>query len=274
MKSKKLRSLPIYSLEEGQQIGFVAGLVISPEEAAVAALVVNKGGWFKEQKIIPFARVAWIGDEAITIDNSNRAEKPTNLPQIVNLMKNKTTLIGSRVVAENGKILGTVEEYEIQPQTGKIRTIEITGSIVETLFKGKGTLDAAEIRTIGKDVVIVRSSFADKLVQNEHGLQDTMKSVRDTTGQFWESTVSKSKELTKNIGKSLEKVISDPKKNRQTKSANPGDASAQDPVECADAVEEAPPIGGELIPENNAPAENENPDPDHSSTPPPAAPTV
>lgn len=89
LPSKKILSLPIISLKEGQQIGFVRNIVIDPKAKAVAALMVDPKGFFKEQRIIPYNRVVSIGENVITVSTENQAEKATNLPDILELLKEK-----------------------------------------------------------------------------------------------------------------------------------------------------------------------------------------
>ena len=52
-KSKTLLSMRIISLEEGQQIGRVRGIVVDPEHLSIAALVTDKQGWFGDFKVVP-----------------------------------------------------------------------------------------------------------------------------------------------------------------------------------------------------------------------------
>ncbi|HBT20688.1 MAG TPA: hypothetical protein DEA47_04940 [Peptococcaceae bacterium] len=75
---KRLRSIlsmPIFSLEEGQQIGKVRGLVVDPETFSVAAIVTDKQSWFGDYKIIPYENVVSIGEHALTIDKKNPSGK-------------------------------------------------------------------------------------------------------------------------------------------------------------------------------------------------------
>ena len=70
-KSKNLLSMRIISLEEGQQIGRVRGIVVDPDNFSIAALVTDKQGWFGDFKVVPFNKVMSIGDHAITIDKKS-----------------------------------------------------------------------------------------------------------------------------------------------------------------------------------------------------------
>lgn len=177
LPSKKFLSLPIISLKEGQQIGFVQNLVIDPKAKAVAALIVNPRGFFKEQRIIPFNRVVSIGENAITVSTESQVEKATNLPDILELLKEKTAIIGIKVMTTNGKTLGIVDEFYLDEQDGCIASLDISDGKIEGLFNGKARLKADEILTIGSDVVVVAKDCDERMDVFNKGINENFKSL-------------------------------------------------------------------------------------------------
>lgn len=216
-KSRKFISMPIISIEEGQQIGTVKNIVIDPEKKELAALIVEQRGWFKDQKVIPYNKVHSVGGDAITIEKFANAEKQTNLPNIVKLIKDKYELIGAKVVAENGTVLGYVDEFYVDLINGKIITLEITGRFLDGLMQGKATLDTEYIKTIGKEVLIAVDGAENYLKQIEVGLKGTFKNIKETSTSIWDSTIQKTKSVTKTLNQSLEKKKS--KKTAETPAA-------------------------------------------------------
>lgn len=136
-KSKTLLSMRIISLEEGQQIGRVRGIVVDPDNFTIAALVTDKQGWFGDYKVVPFEKVISIGDHAITIDKKSSIEKPSNLPEIAKLMKHKLPILGAKVFSESGTLLGIVDELLYETENGAIDSLEISGRLLESLLPGK-----------------------------------------------------------------------------------------------------------------------------------------
>ncbi len=205
-KSKNFLSMPIISVSEGQQIGIVKGLVVNPQKMQVSALLVDQKGFFKDQRVIPYSKVKSVGDHAITIDKTNNAEKAVNLPEIVGLIKEKVSPIGTKVVTESGKGLGSVEEFYIDPSTGKIIALEIAGSFLTGLFKGRALLQSEDLVTIGKDVIITALGAEDRITPVETGISETLKSVLDSTANLWDSTLQHTKELSKSLGKKRDRI--------------------------------------------------------------------
>lgn len=176
LPSKKFLSLPIISLKEGQQIGFVRNLVIDPKAKAVAAFIVDPKGFFKEQRIIPFNRVVSIGENAVTVSTESQVEKATNLPDILELLKEKAAIIGIKVITASGKNLGRTEEFYIDPADGAITCLDISDGKIEGLFNGKARLQAEDILTIGTDVVVAAKGCEERLEIFNKGLNENFKS--------------------------------------------------------------------------------------------------
>lgn len=182
--SRKFLSLPIISLREGQHIGYVKNLILDPVSKTLAAIVVDPKGFFKDQRIIPYSKVISVGEDAITIDKGNHVEKPVNIPEILDLLKEKLSVIGTKVVTETGKTLGVAEEYYIDPANGQMTRIEISGGKVEGLLNGKAMLSAEHIMTIGQDVIVAEKGSENELMVADKGLSDTFKTLIHSTSHL------------------------------------------------------------------------------------------
>ncbi len=207
--SKKIISLPVLSVNEGEHLGFVKSLIVDPINKEIIAFAINRG-WFKDDKIIPFNRVKSIGDNAIVIDKSGTAEKPTNLPQIMKLLKNPVQLINSKVVSTSGKALGQVDEFMFD-ETGKITKLEISGRMIEGIWKGKAALPCQEVVTMGKDVIMVSEGAEKRLIPSSKYLRKTMSDLKSATSKAWDATVQSSQKLGHAIAGSINKLAEEEK---------------------------------------------------------------
>ncbi|MEG6617169.1 PRC-barrel domain-containing protein [Peptococcaceae bacterium 1198_IL3148] len=214
IKSKKFIGMPVISLSEGQQIGKIKELVVDPHSKSVAALLIEQKGWFKDQKFIPYGKVCSVGDDAITIEQSANIQKGASLPEILQLTKDKYQLLNEKVVTENGKVIGMVEEYYVDIFTGDIAGLEVSGSFINSLMSGRAFLDMALVRTIGKELIVTSNDAPDNLVKINGGFKETVKSLKCTGDNLWESTISKTKELTSTINKKLINLKNEKDKNK------------------------------------------------------------
>ena len=186
--SRKYLSLPIISLQEGQQIGYVKSLILDAGTKSLAAIVVDPKGLFKDQRIIPYSKVVSVGDDAITIDKESHVEKTSNLPELLDLVKEKLTIIGTKMVTETGKTLGTADEYYVDPKTGEITQIEISGGKLEGFLSGKVWIAAEYIKTIGHDVIVVQKGSENFLTVADKGISETFKNLIHSTSHLASET--------------------------------------------------------------------------------------
>ena len=186
--SKKYLALPIISLQEGQQIGYVKSLILDAGTKALAAIVVDTKGFFKDQHIIPYSKVVSVGEDAITIDKESYVEKTASLPELLDLVKAKLTIIGTKMVTETGKTLGIADEYYVDPETGKITQIEISGGKLEGFLSGKAFISAEYITTLGHDVIITQKGSEDFLTVANKGLSDSFKNLIHSTSTLASET--------------------------------------------------------------------------------------
>lgn len=205
-KSKQFVSMPVISLQDGQQSGSVKGLVIDPAEKQVAAIIIEQKGWFKEQKYIPFTKVKSVGEDAITIDHTSSVERGSGLPNIMKLLKDNVEIIGARIVTEKGTLLGYTDEYYVDLASGQLVGLEFTDKFLSGVMHGKAFLDTNYVQTIGKDIIVCSEEAVDNVIKIEGGIQETVKSFKDSTTQMWGNTVEKTRSLGTSLNKSLGKV--------------------------------------------------------------------
>lgn len=210
--SRKFLSLPIVSLREGQHIGYVKNLVLDPRTKSVAALVIDPKGFFRDQRIIPFGKIISVGDDAITIDRENHVDRSANIPEILTLLKENAEIIGTKIISETGKTLGIAMEYYVDPESGTITQIELSGGRANGLLNGSAWLNSENILTIGQDAIIVRKGSEDNLTIAGKGLNNTLKSLLHSASQTASETTQtvsgyfKKKASDRNHGETIDVV--------------------------------------------------------------------
>lgn len=220
-KSKQFISMPVIGLEEGRQMGSVKDLVVNPNEKKVVALAVEQKGLFKEHKYIPYSKVRSVGEDAVTVNRGATAQKSGNLPEIISLIREKKSINGARIVTENGTLLGVVDDYYVNLASGELVGMEFSGSYLNAVFNGKAFLDIDHVLTIGRDMIVCSDEAVEKAVKLDGGLQERFRGVRESTGQIWESTKKRTKELGSTVNKPLSRMKRTPKDDQP---GNPPDA--------------------------------------------------
>lgn len=199
-KSKQFYGMLVVSLQEGRQIGVVRGLVVDPERKAVAALVVEQRRLlFKEQRFLPFSRVHSVGENAITVDQSSRVERSTALPDVIRLVRERIQITGARLVTESGTLLGQVDEYYVDLEGGEIVGLEFSGGLLSGVISGRAFLDSAFVRTMGREIIVVKDEALAHLIKIEGGLAESL-------SQAWEATRRKTRALGETLSQAWERV--------------------------------------------------------------------
>ncbi|HHW06858.1 MAG TPA: hypothetical protein GXX34_04900 [Clostridia bacterium] len=204
-RSKRLFALPVISLNDGEELGKVQGVVIDPEAIALAALILDyRKGIFREPRLIPFEHITSFGDYAVTVKDSGACERVNQSPHLATLFRRSPRVLGAKVLTEDGNYLGTVEEFFFDPATGKINGLELGNSLLDNLMHGKTVIKGCVITTIGKSAVIVKSD-TEAICKEESPLSETAKTVKETSLKVWQQTKETTKKLGESIYKSVEK---------------------------------------------------------------------
>ncbi|NLL17820.1 MAG: hypothetical protein GX262_02210 [Clostridia bacterium] len=208
-RSKKLLTLPVISLNDGEELGKVQGVIVDPEARSLAALILDyRKGIFKEPRIIPFEHITSFGDYAVTIKDSGACERAGQSPHLGPLFRRPTQILGAKVLTEDGNFLGTVEEFCFDRKTGKINGLELSNSFLNTLVRGKTLIEGDVITTIGKSAIIVKAG-TQSVVKEESHLSEKAKTVKETGQKVWHQTKETTKKFGESLYKSVEKFTAD-----------------------------------------------------------------
>ncbi|WP_371370989.1 PRC-barrel domain-containing protein [Sporomusa aerivorans] len=148
-KSVEIIGQPVVSITEGKEFGQVKDLVINPSNGTVAALVIDDGKWYLGARLLPFAAIAGLGENAVTISNSADITGVAAQPEYEQLLEADVKIIGTKVLTKGGKIKGKINEIIIDP-AGKIEACEMEKADGEIV-----SLPAQDVVTFGKAVLIV-----------------------------------------------------------------------------------------------------------------------
>lgn len=206
-RGKNIHGKMIISLQNGQHIGKLKGLVIDPENISVAALLIESKALFKDKMIIPYDKVHSV-DEIITVKSTSCLEKASKNTLTGRLVKQNFNLFGARIITEDGSILGTVEDFTLDVKTGKIMALSITGSVYEKYFKGMAELPISQIVTIGRDAVIAKAGSKEALLIPDDALAEKIESIKDSSAKLWSTTKDSTLKWSKQLSATLKNLTS------------------------------------------------------------------
>ena len=149
-KSGEILGLPIISIADGCQNGAAKMLIIDPGKRALTAIAVQDSKWYVETKVLPFADIVGIGENAITVVSSSHVITLSHAPDMEKLLAEEVKVIGTKAVSNKGRLLGNITEITIG-EDGAIVSCELTEQ-----GGAKTDISADNIITFGKDIIIVK----------------------------------------------------------------------------------------------------------------------
>lgn len=155
-KSVEILGLPIISITEGRELGMSKTLLIDAKNGLVAAITIEDADWYRGVKLIPYDSVIAIGDDAVTITNSENILTLDDAGDFENLLDENIRVIGTKAITKSGTIQGNISELYIGDD-GKIEKCEITAP--------DGTssdIACDQISIFGKQVTVIDPAGAEK----------------------------------------------------------------------------------------------------------------
>ncbi len=148
-KSADILSLPIISITEGRELGMSKTLVIDAKNGMIAAITIEDEEWYRGVKLIPYASIIAIGDDAITILHSDKILKLSQVGDYEAMLDENIKILGTKAITKTGTIQGKICEIFVG-DNGRIEKCEIRkndGSVTEVL--------ADNISIFGKQVTVI-----------------------------------------------------------------------------------------------------------------------
>lgn len=152
LSDKDFLGLEVVGLDEAAIVGTVQGLIVDDAARAVAALIVNTGA--HQSRVVPFAVVRSVGDDAVVISSGTEAVLITEAPLLEELAQRDVQLPGCFVLTEAGEVLGVIDDFFIDSATGAITELEIEPDLEEGQEPFRVPADI--LLEVGDEIAIVR----------------------------------------------------------------------------------------------------------------------
>ena len=131
-------------------------LLIDAPNGSVAAITIEDEDWYRGVKLLPYSSVIAIGEDAVTITNSENILTLEDAGDYEAMMDANIKIISTKAITKSGTIQGKVVEIYIG-DNGKIEKCEIEGrdgSLSEIVSE--------QISIFGKQVTVIDSDFEKK----------------------------------------------------------------------------------------------------------------
>ena len=148
-KSVDILGLPVISITEGRELGMSKTLLIDAPNRIVAAITIEDEDWYRGVKLIPYDNVIAVGDDAVTINNSENILTLDAAGDFETLLDDNIRVIGTKAITRTGVIQGVSSEIYIG-KDGSIEKCEITAPEGAT-----SEVTADQVAIFGKEVTVI-----------------------------------------------------------------------------------------------------------------------
>ena len=148
-KSVDILGLPVISITEGRELGMSKTLLIDAPNRVVAAITIEDEDWYRGVKLIPDDNVIAVGEDAVTINNSENILTLDAAGDFETLLDDNIRVIGTKAITRSGVIQGNITEIFIG-EDGSIEKCEITAPEGST-----SEVTADQVSIFGKEVTVI-----------------------------------------------------------------------------------------------------------------------
>ena len=148
-KSVDILGLPVISITEGRELGMSKTLLIDAPNRIVAAITIEDEDWYRGVKLIPYDNVIAVGEDAVTINNSENILTLDAAGDFETLLDDNIRVIGTKAITRTGVIQGNITEIYIGDD-GSIEKCEITAPEGST-----SEVTADQVAIFGKEVTVI-----------------------------------------------------------------------------------------------------------------------
>ena len=107
-KSIEIIGLPVISITEGRELGMSKTLLIDAKNGTIAAITIEDEDWYRGVKLLPYSSVIAIGEDAVTVTNSENILTLEDAGDYEAMMDAKDVI--RKVGAEFGELTGRTYE--------------------------------------------------------------------------------------------------------------------------------------------------------------------
>ncbi|HEY0011179.1 MAG TPA: PRC-barrel domain-containing protein [Candidatus Paceibacterota bacterium] len=205
-KGKDMIGKPVVNVATGEMIDKVRDVFFDAAERRVLGFLVDEGGLLASARVLPFASADVIGPDGILVSTDAAIVRASEAPHGTNILNENNVVVGTKIMTEDGKDLGTINDFFFEETTGAIEGYEVTGGLFADAVSGKSYLPSPLSFRIGRDVAFVPAETETLIEQQTGGLAAMMARTQDTMQSTRRDLESRTPDLTDAVKRAWERA--------------------------------------------------------------------
>ena len=145
------------SLQTGAELARVKEPIVDPRQMTVVAFYVDGRMLDQHPSILHVSDIRELSDIGMIIDNSDKLMSPEGLVRLQQIIDFHFKLIDVRVIDEQGRSLGKVKDYVIEPNTYTIQQLYTEQSLLKSLTTTSNVIHRTQIISVTNERITVSS---------------------------------------------------------------------------------------------------------------------
>jgi uncharacterized protein YrrD len=131
IRRENLMGLPVLSNYTGEQLGYIINVIFTPDNYRISGIVINTKGLNTKGALISNKDIISLGRYAVIVSYPNEDSRIINTDNI------GVSMIGARVLREDGYEIGKVSDILIDSETGRVEGYEISKGFFDDFVQGR-----------------------------------------------------------------------------------------------------------------------------------------
>lgn len=152
-----LIDVPIMSLQTGTELARTTDVIIDPRHMKIIAFYVTGPQLEDHPSVLHPSDIRELSDIGMIVDNSERLMGTEGLVRLQTVIDLKFELIGKKVIDEQGKKLGKVTGYVVEPDDFTVQQLNVQQSILQSIGTATSVIRRTQIVAVREKVIVVKS---------------------------------------------------------------------------------------------------------------------
>lgn len=154
---ERLLNAPIMSIQTGQPLGRIVKPIINPFNLKIVAFFVE-GPRIDFKPAVMFSEdVREFGSMGAIVDSFDNILSPEGMVRLNEVIEYGFNLKGVKVVDDNGRKLGKVENFNIDPADFRIMQLEVKPTFMQSLKVASFNIYRSQVVEVNNRVIVVKS---------------------------------------------------------------------------------------------------------------------
>ncbi|MGI8825357.1 MAG: PRC-barrel domain-containing protein [Chloroflexota bacterium] len=158
MRFSDFKGRPVVSVTDARRLGFVDTLMLDRATQQILGLRIRQGGLISHHDFLLLRDVRSVGGDAVTVDDPSNVNEQSKFPELEGCA-DLGSVLGGRVLKEDGHLLGSVSDVEIAGDASAITGYMIGMNLLERLRRHEEhVIPATEVKSLGDSLVVVSNA--------------------------------------------------------------------------------------------------------------------